>query len=447
MHHLERISREVFFMSAFELEYEKQLKKGLTGDAAIIAAAEVARITTNEGMLDYSDLNKPPFAKKWYGRNGYQFMTYRSQMLGFIFQNFYRAFAASGLTSAQKREAAIKFYDVQAMAAIMGGVTGVFGYTAFIALVDGLKGVIGGDDEDDPLLGTSFDLYIRKSFIPRYFGGDSSIARQMGLDPEFAALLSRGVEFGLPSALTDWNISGSVSLDGLWFQDSPDKDSVEDELYFFIAKTLAGPVLSVGVNWMRGFKQAAEGDFLRGLETASPAFIKEPMEAMRFAREGSKQPGVEGAVIAPEEYYTRWKLFGQSLGFGSTEVAQGQEARFLFDKEIKRVGEEKAAVLTSLDRAIIKRMEAYSKYGAESEQVADAQAKLTEGFEAVNAFNNQYYYNAITKDNIEESLRGRAKRREDTIKGLYVPKWASWIVYPIMMDSPPQPLPEDLPKE
>jgi hypothetical protein len=446
MHHLERISREVFFMSAFELEYEKQLKKGLTGDAAIIAAAEVARVTTLEGMLDYSDLNKPAFAKQWYGRNAYQFMTYRSQMLGFIFQNFYRAFAASGLTSAQKKEAATKFYDVQAMAAIMGGATGVFGYTALVAIVDGLKGVIGGDDEDDPLVDTSFDLYIRQSFIPRYFGDDSSIAKQMGLNPEVAALLSRGVEFGLPSALTDWNISGSIGLDGLWFQDGPDRETLEEAYVYAVAETLLGPSLSVVSNLVRGINQAAEGDFLRGMETMSPAFVKEPMEAMRFAREGNKQAGT-GAVISPEEYYTGWKLFGQSLGFGSTEVAQGQEKRFLIVKETTRVDVERAAILTSLDRAITKRMEAYSKHGAESEQAADAQAKVVEEFEAVDAFNKQYYYRAITEENIEESLTARAKRREDTIKGLYVPEWASWIVYPIMMDSPPQPLPEELPRE
>jgi hypothetical protein len=268
----------------------------------------------------------------------------------------------------------------------------------------------------------------------------------MGLNPEVAALLSRGVEFGLPSALTDWNVSGSIGLDGLWFQDGPDRETLEEAYVYAVAETLLGPSLSVVSNLVRGINQAAEGDFLRGMETMSPAFIKEPMEAARFAREGSKQAGTD-AVIKPEEYYTGWKLFGQSLGFGSTEVAQEQERRFLLSKEIMQVGEERAAILTSLDKAITKRTEAYLKHGAESKQGADAQAKVIEEFEAVDAFNKQYYYRAITPDNIKESLTARAKRREDTIKGLYVPEWARFIVYPIMMDTPPQPLPEDLPKE
>jgi hypothetical protein len=445
MHHLERISREVFFMSAFELEYEKQLKKGLTGDAAITAAAEIARLNTNEGMLDYSDLNKPAFAKQWYGRNLYQFQTYRLQMLGFLFQNFYRAFAASGLTSAQKKEAATKFYDVQAMAALMGGATGVFGYSAFMGFIDGLKGFTG-EDEDDPLTGTSFDLYVRQSFIPRYFGGDSSLAKQLGLDPETAELLSRGVELGPISALTDWNISGSVSLDGLWFQDRPDKETLEEAYMYTVAETVLGPSASVASNLIRGSNQIIEGDLLRGLETMSPAFIKEPMEAMRFAREGSKQAGTE-VVIAPQEYYTGWKLFGQTLGFGSAEVAQEQELRFLLQKEMAEVGEKKSAILSALDKAVLRQSEAYTKHGAESRQVADAKAELDQLFEDLNAYNNQYYYEAITYDTLMDSLKGRAQRRQDTLKGLYVPEWARWIVYPIMMDSPPEPLPAELPRE
>jgi hypothetical protein len=52
---LERVSREVFFMSAFELAYEQALKAGATGDSAIEAAAYRAIKLTDKAMFDYSN--------------------------------------------------------------------------------------------------------------------------------------------------------------------------------------------------------------------------------------------------------------------------------------------------------------------------------------------------------------------------------------------------------
>jgi hypothetical protein len=119
----------------------------------------------------------------------------------------------------------------------------------------------------------------------------------------------------------------------------------------------------------------------------------------------------------------------------------------LLQKEIAEVGEKKSAILSALDKAVLRQSEAYTKHGAESRQVADAKAELDQLFEDLNAYNNQYYYEAITYDTLMDSLKARAQRRQDTLKGLYVPEWARWIVYPIMMDSPPEPLPAELPRE
>ena len=453
MHHLERISREVFFMSAFELAYEEQLKKGLTGDAAIEAAAGKAVDLTNEGMFDYSSFNKPRFAKSWWGRPGYQFKTYQFQALGSIIQNFYRAFGASGLTREEKRKAAIKFYDIMGFSLLFGGVTGVLGYSAAVAFIDGLRDALRPDFDDEdadmfydvddagnPLGLRSIDLYIRNNLIGRYFGPESSFAKQLGLDPETADMLARGVELGPLNALTDWNAQSSLSLDGLIYRDTPDPESYEDAMVNFTVDTLFGASGSVVRNFARGFEVIVnEGDFARGFEIMAPAAFREPMEAARFAREGNLT--LSGDEIKPQEYYTAWRLLGQALGFGSTKVAESQIATFRARDLQETLNTERQTVYDSLEDALKKRSEAVEKHGASSKQAEQAKAELDEVLKEVQAYNYRNFFFPITAEGARQSVRERMRRDLLTNEGLYVPgALAPWLA-PIIQESRPEPLP------
>ena len=460
MHHLERLSREVFFMSAFELEYEKQLKAGVQGDAAIEAAAEKAINLTNEGMFDYSSFNKPRFAKSWWGRMAYQFKTYQFQALGYIIQNFYKAFAASGLTREEKRKAAIKFYDTMGFGLLFGGVTGMLGYTAAVAFIDGLRDALRPDFDDEdadmfydmddagnPLGLRSIDLYIRNNLIGRYFGPESSFARQFGLDPVTAELIARGVELGPLNALTDWNAQSSLALDGLVYRDTPDRASYEDKYVNFLYDHAFGAFGSVARNLARGFEVIADqGDWARGFEIMAPAAFREPMEALRFAREGNFP--LAGAEVKPKEYYGAWRLLGQALGFGSTEVAESQIATFGVRKLSVEAGEAKQKIYTALEEAVKENYDAVQKFGASSKQAIRAKAKLDEAIKGVQEYNYRYFYDAITTQGMSQSLRERMRREAMTDESLYLPgDLAPWLA-PLILESRPEPLPtkDDLPR-
>jgi hypothetical protein len=460
MHHLERLSREVFFMSAFELEYEKQLKAGVQGDAAIEAAAEKAINLTNEAMFDYSSFNKPRFAKSWWGRMAYQFKTYQFQALGHIIQNFYKAFSASGLTREEKRKAAIKFYDTMGFGLLFGGVTGMLGYSAAVAFIDGLRDALRPDFDDEdadmfydmddagnPLGLRSIDLYIRNNLIGRYFGPESSFAQQFGLDPVTADLIARGVELGPLNALTDWNAQSSLALDGLVYRDTPDRASYEDKYVNFLYDHAFGAFGSVARNFARGFEAIADqGEWARGFEIMAPAAFREPMEALRFAREGNFT--LDGAEIKPEEYYGAWRLLGQALGFGSTEVAESQIATFGVRKLAVEAGEAKQKIYTALEEAAKENYDAVQKFGASSEQATRAKAKLDEAIKGVQEYNYRYFYDAITTQGMGQSLRERMRRQAMTDESLYLPgDLAPWLA-PIIRESRPEPLPteDDLPR-
>jgi hypothetical protein len=456
IHHLERLSREVFYMSAFELEYEQQLARGVTGDAAIEAAAEKAIQLTHKGMFNYSSYNKPMFAKQWWGRMGYQFKTFQFQAIGTIVKNFYWAFAASGLTKAEKQKAATVFFDIMAFGSLFGGITGTIGYTAYVAFVDGLRDALRPDFDDEdadlfydvdnagnPLGLRSFDLYVRNNVIGRYFGPDSSFAKQLGLDPETAELLARGVELGPINALTDWNAQSSLSLDGLFFGGSvsaPDRDKYEDVMINFAFDTTLGAFGSVLRNFVKGAQAIAdEGDLWRGMEFFAPAAFKKPMEAIRFAEEGNITRG--GKELKPAEYYTAWKLIGQGLGFGSTEVAESQTSSFLTDKKlIQAPAEARQKVYRGLEKALDASVAAIEKHGAGSRQAERAQAELMEVLREVQVYNYRYFYEPITMEGMSNSMRERMRRQALTNEALYIPQNIAPFIYPIMMESRREPL-------
>ena len=433
IHHAERVSREVFFMSAFELAYEKQLAQGKKGDAAIEAATEQAIELTKTLMFDYSALNKPLFAKTWYGRMGYQFMTYRVQALAHIVTNFYKAFAASGLTKAEKKEAAVMFWDTMGMGLFFGGVTGMFGYTAMVALIDGLREALRPDldDEDadlyydiddagNPLGLRSIDLYFRNHMLDKYFGPGSGLAEFMGLTPEQAQQLQRGVELGVPSALTDWNVQSSMSLDGLIYNSYGRQDnSLEDTAVNLAFDTMFGPSASLARNFLKGYETMVnEGEILRGFEMMSPAFLREPLEAMRFATDGNVTRA--GDVLKPEEYYTGWKVVGQALGFGSTEVAESQVSTFAARKLIDEIKAEKVAVYDNFEKAFKERNAAVDEYGPESRQAIVAGNKFDDALQEVRRYNYKNFFDGITTDDLMSSLGERLRRDGITDEGLYL---------------------------
>jgi hypothetical protein len=454
---LERVSREVFFMSAFELAYEEALKAGATGDSAIEAAAYRAIKLTDKAMFDYSNQNKPRIAKTSVGRMAYQFQTYRIQATGYLIKNGYNAIFNSDLSPDEKRKAGVMFFDSLAMNAISGGITATLGYTAFVALVDGIREALRPeyDDEDEdgmlydmtdpnnPFGLRSFDLYVRGSFIPRYFGAGSSLAKLFGLEDETARLLARSVEVGPISALTDWNIQSRLSFDAMWFTDygqKPDLYSAAIEQSIF--DIAVGPFGSVLKNMADGAQMMLEGEIYRGVEKMSPGFVKEPMEAYRLSQEGYVTSG--GNRYAPADYYDAWRLTGQTLGFGSTELARSQKAIFAYQELKQEAKDNKTELYNAIEEAATRNLAIRTEYGPDSKQAARAKARLDDVVNDIRAHNYKYFYNAIKWEDLNASLQEKMRRAGFTKSGLYLGDAEAPYLYPIIQDMLLQPTMEEL---
>lgn len=383
-HHLERISREIMYMSSFELEYAKAKSQGLSDAAAESRAIDKATELVHEALFDYTQYNKPRYFKKGLSRLAFQFALFPMYSASFLIRNFYSAIALT--TPGQERaEAATKLLGVYLMTGIFSGVTGLPFYSLFVGLAEGARELFrpGGDDEDDPekiaramtydtdpsgaVLGyRNLDLWLRGWFIPHFFGPGSDISKTLGLSDRAAHKLARSVEMGPVSALSDIDISGSTSMADIananWMLESSAKalvyflnptGSAKDAATEAAFENMLGPFGSTIQQATGAYDDFRKGEIIRGMEKLAPAFFRGSLTSIRLYEEGSKTASKD--QIMNPEYYTTGKLFAQVLGFGSAEVNALQKANFLAKSEIQKIEAKRTVLLNRFMTAVDKR--------------------------------------------------------------------------------------------
>ena len=423
-HHAERISREIMYMSAFELAYADAKQKGMDGDAAFNAATEKALKLTYDALFNYTQYNKPPPMKSAGGRLAFQFLTYPLQMTSYLVRNFYGMLPF--LNKEEKKEAAIKFFGTLGMTGLFAGVTGFPLYSFVMGMAEGMRELLRDEEDEDydkdddgnPLGKRNLDLWFRNWFIPTYFGPGSNLADALGLDEEQAQTLARGVEMGPISAYTGLNLGASTSLDGLWFRnDSPGDTSREAFQSFVFGFT--GPIGSVGLNIAGAFDDFNNGQINRGFEKLSPAWLRGGLTAMRLSREGATTTA--GDKITDPEFYTTGKLLAQTLGFGNTEVAQVQKANFTAKQMVAKMEKDRSTLLNRFDIAI--------RNGLETDSETEKTIKVLKD---IAEFNKKNPMLMIEDEDVIRSLETRMKRRGQSYQGLSVSEELIPYIYPLV---------------
>lgn len=429
-HHSERISREIMFMSAFELAYEENISKGMGSKDAADNANERALKLTYDALFNYTQYNKPRVMKSAGGRLAFQFLTYPIQMTSYLVRNFYGMLPL--LNKSEKKEAAIKFFGTLGMTGLFAGVTGFPLYSLIMGIAEGIREAMrpgmGEDNEEEvdedydedadgnPLGKRSLDLWFRNWCIPHFFGDGSNLASILNLTDEQASTLARAVEMGPISSYFDLNVGASTSLDGLWFRnDKPAETSREAFMNF--AFSFTGPIGSVGANMFGAFDDFNNGQVNRGFEKLSPAWLRGGLTAIRLKKEGATT--TTGDEIMNAEFYTTGKLLAQTLGFASTEVAQVQKANFMAKQMVIKIQRESKALLNRLDVAVRSDNDPEDK-------------KLDKVLFEIDKFNRKNPMLAIEGETISNSLQSRAKRRGKAYQGISVSDKEAPFVYPLV---------------
>ena len=369
-----------------------------------------------EALFDYGQFNKAELLK---GRGALaliripaQFMTFPINMTVFMARNFYGMIPfIKG--NANKREAAIKFFGAQGMAFLFAGATGLWQYSTLMGLLEGMREMFRPDDEEEdewydedddgnPLGKRNLDLWFREWFIPTYFGPDSSLANAFGLTREQALTLQRAVKLGPISAITDWNIGASTSLDGLFFTSGRSSDDLKEMFSRGLKEKALGPAGNLFFDdfWTAFTEDFANGDFKKGAEKMLPAAVRGLVKSSRLAEEGERTRQLN--TLREAEWYHTGKLIGTALGFSSTEVAEIREKNMLAKDLETAILKEKTELLAKYDKALV---------DLDTRGTKEAEQRMEDIWVEIGRFNVRNGMYAITTDTLYNSLTQKQKSR------------------------------------
>lgn len=375
-HNAERFNREVMAMSAFRAAMEKRRDykdQSLAFDEAIADAKDV----TNRSMFDYSSTNKPRYFQHPIASVVLQFKQFPQQMTFFLAHNAYNMF--KGLSPTERREARARFVGTMGMAGIFSGVTGLWGFSTVASIINAVFNGLGDDDEEP----FEFELEFMR-WATDTFGNN------------IGTLLTRGV--GNAAGI---DLASRTKLDDMWFRDGRKNQDEAEALQSFLVDLL-GPTVGLTVNVAQAAKLLREGHADRALEMISPAFVKNPLVAARYANEGVNTLRGDPLMDDMGPFY----LLMQSLGLRSSELAERQ----YYNIQIK--GQEQ--------EVLKQRQNLLNLYGISF--MSNDSDTFEKSLEKIFEFNAKHPSVAIPAESLNKSIKERFTKSAQTQHGLFIDK-------------------------
>jgi hypothetical protein len=297
-------------------------------------------------------------------------------MTFFLARNAYNSF--KGLTKADRREARARFVGIMGTAGILSGVTGLWGFSTIAAIIEAVFN-FGLDSDDEDRL--DFELEFMNWAV-------NTLGKEAGM------LLGRGAFNAL-----GYDFASKLKLDGMWIPDMRQNTDAETALNDSITKAL-GPFVGILQQGARAYTLFKTGYGDRALEAMMPAFIRQPLVAYRYSKEGATN--MAGDKIVDE--FSPFDLAMQSLGFRTSELAERQY--FNITKKGQAEGITK------------KRTEALNLFGLNF-MTNDADG-VEKALDQIIKFNEKHPTAAIDVDGIISSIEKKLEKSAKTDQGLYI---------------------------
>jgi hypothetical protein len=372
-HNAERFNREVMAMSAFRqaMDARKDYKdQTVAFEESVLAAKDI----THRAMFDYSAANKPRFFQHPVASVILQFKQFPQQMTFFLAHNALNMW--KGESPEIRREARARFVGTMGMAGIFSGVTGLWGFSTVANVANAVFN--GLSDEEEPF---DFELEFMNWAINTF-----------GVN--IGTLLTRGI--GNAAGI---DIASRTKLDDMWFRDSRKNQDEVEALQSFLVDLL-GPTVGLTVTAARATQLWNEGQADRAIESILPAFAKNPVTAMRYAREGVNTLKGDPLMEDMGPFY----LMMQSIGLRNAELAERQ----FYNIQIK--GQEQAVLK---ERTNLLNLFALGFMSGDSE-VAD------KALDKIFKFNDKHPSSSIPAETIIKSIQNRIKKSGETDSGLFI---------------------------
>lgn len=365
-HNTEVWNREATALAAYRLAR----KAGQSHLDAIDSAHDL----TWKTHFDYSNSSRPRIMQNDFAKVALVFRSYSINMLYRLFRDIHQS--VKGESPQARREARYQLAGVTGMMALMSGITGVYGFNLMMAVA----GMVFGDD-DDPL-----------DFEERFKADVIDV-----LGPELGGVVLKGV----PGHYMGVDLTTRIGMPDLWFR-SPSQDlQGKDEWQFYLSQ-IAGATAGIGEQLVRGASLVMEGDVARGIEIASPKFIRDPMKALRYWNEGLTS--IRGDELLPADEIGIHGAVAQAMGISPAIVSETWERSAALKNAERRVMDERQRVVNAWAMAAL---------AGDKEGVAEA-------IERVRKFNKKPVHSAIpiTQDTLKRSIKTRvrnAAKREDGV--------------------------------
>lgn len=325
-HHSEKINREVMFMTAYDLAYERAKKAKRDDKTAFEEAVNEASRLTDEAMFDYSEFNKPRLFRGNLARVLLQFKSFAQQTTFYLVKNFKEMF--KGADAEVKKTAATKFIGTLGMTAMFAGTMGL----PLVSVLVWAMSLLSEDDEDP------------EKRNPR-------LRFRNWLREEFGENLGLALERGPVSWATDVDFHSRVKLDQLWFRDIKQGKTEPEALKEFIFN-LMGPSVGLAVNTAEALRRINTGDVQRGVEMLLPAGVRGFAASIRqqglpfTTGEGEGVRTLKDDKVVERNQLNEWNRITTMTGFTPTKVGATQEDAAQARAELDKVNMERTQVLT-----------------------------------------------------------------------------------------------------
>jgi len=432
-HHSERIGREIMYMSAFELAYDRNLKKGMDPEVAADEAMATAVKLTNDGMFDFSNWNKPRAFKTPVGRVALQMRSFSFQMTSLLARSAFNLIAAQR-TKAERLAAARVFFGVGAMTTLYAGLrSSQFYLMAMLGLgiykfFEGLgedddeeqeikQGVVSSEtlereymkfaDEQGRELGKKdMDIFIRTSWIPETFTG--GLQEVFGFSDDTADKLSLVADMGLP-ALAGVDISNSVALTNLWHPVDTKSDSTEAQSFEALGRIILGPSGSFITAWNRFDEEANKGNLDKAVEALLPAAVRNYVKSERLQDEGLVIGKNRDVVLKDPSFYDAYTSTMQALGFPEAETSRDMQLDIAAGDIEREVSQERTDLLDKRYRAILNMV---------TDPSEDTERELAKVEREIQIYGLNYPSNAIDEDAKQQSFEQKQQEAAERMYGL-----------------------------
>jgi hypothetical protein len=323
-----------------------------------------------------SNANRPRFMQGDVAKTLLMFKNYAQHVLYFLGRNLF--LWAKGQSPEVREEARTKFAGMVGMTALFAGTAGLPLGGAF-ALANVIQGLFGDDDEP----------------------WDAETEWQRLLERTFPRTVAEIIDRGAVNRLTGLDFASRVSLADLIWR-SPDRDLDGAGMYQYVVEQLLGPVGGIVSRPFTLYDHLREGEWARAAEAASPKFMKDLLQAGRFAGEGVLSR--KGDEILPREELSSWELLWKAMGLQPDALQDRYERNASVKLYERRIIERRRVLLTGAALAMMER---------DMEALAAARAAIRR----YNLANPEY---KILERSIRRSVQSRRSMRERARAGVIV---------------------------